>query len=101
MGMRSRTTRSIRRRPMRNWFWISSPTARTRRVPRWSISSGSPTPLVRRVIWRGLPRAHALVEVFQRAELVACLGLRALLVDGRGDVAVVRVGVDVLEPGED
>ena len=43
--IRSLTTRSMRRRPMRNWFWISSPLARMRRLPRWSMSSGSPRPL--------------------------------------------------------
>ena len=39
--MRSRTTRSIRVRPIRIWFWISSPTLRSRRLPKWSMSSGS------------------------------------------------------------
>ncbi|SLH51227.1 Uncharacterised protein [Mycobacteroides abscessus subsp. abscessus] len=39
--MRSRTTRSIRDRPTRIWFWISSPTVRTRRLPKWSMSSTS------------------------------------------------------------
>jgi len=34
MDMRSRTTRSMRRRPMRSEFWISSPTVLTRRLPR-------------------------------------------------------------------
>ena len=38
--MRSRTTRSMRERPTRTWFWISSPTDRTRRFPKWSMSSG-------------------------------------------------------------
>ena len=38
--MRSLMIRSIRIRPMRNWFCSSSPTARTRRLPRWSMSSG-------------------------------------------------------------
>ena len=37
--IRSRTTRSMRRRPIRNAFWISSPLARMRRLPRWSMSS--------------------------------------------------------------
>ena len=37
--MRSRTTRSIRDRPMRTWFWISSPTERMRRLAKWSWSS--------------------------------------------------------------
>ena len=39
--MRSRTTRSIRERPTRTWFWISSPTERMRRLPKWSMSSTS------------------------------------------------------------
>ena len=39
--IRSRTTRSIRDRPTRTWFWISSPTVRRRRLPKWSMSSGS------------------------------------------------------------
>ena len=39
--MRSRTTRSMRDRPVRTWFWISSPTARMRRLPKWSMSSVS------------------------------------------------------------
>ena len=37
--IRSRTTRSIRARPVRSWFWISSPTVRMRRLPKWSMSS--------------------------------------------------------------
>ena len=39
--IRSRTTRSIRARPSRTWFWISSPTVRSRRLPKWSMSSVS------------------------------------------------------------
>jgi hypothetical protein len=39
MVIRSLTTRSIRVRPMRNWFCSNSPTQRRRRLPRWSISS--------------------------------------------------------------
>ena len=34
MLMRSLMARSMRTRPMRYWFSISSPTARTRRLPR-------------------------------------------------------------------
>ena len=37
--IRSRTTRSIRERPIRTWFWMSSPTDRIRRLPKWSMSS--------------------------------------------------------------
>ena len=37
--MRSLMARSMRTRPMRYWFSTSSPTARTRRLPRWSMSS--------------------------------------------------------------
>ena len=36
---RSRTTRSIRYRPIRNASWISSPTVRSRRLPKCSYSS--------------------------------------------------------------
>ena len=43
--IRSLTTRSMRSRPIRNWFWISSPLARMRRLPRWSMSSPVPRPL--------------------------------------------------------
>ncbi len=39
MVIRSLMIRSIRIRPMRNWFWSSSPTGLTRRLPRWSMSS--------------------------------------------------------------
>ena len=39
--IRSRTTRSMRDRPTRIWFWISSPTVRRRRLPKWSMSSVS------------------------------------------------------------
>ena len=37
--MRSRTTRSIRLMPIRNWLATSSPTVRMRRLPKWSMSS--------------------------------------------------------------
>ncbi len=43
--MRSLIARSIRRRPMRYWFSMSSPTERTRRLPRLSMSSISPRPV--------------------------------------------------------
>ncbi len=39
IDMRSLTARSMRVRPTRNWFSRSSPTLRTRRLPRWSMSS--------------------------------------------------------------
>src|SRR3989454_460235 len=42
---RSFTARSTRTKPARNWFSASSPTERTRRLPRWSMSSISPRPL--------------------------------------------------------
>ncbi len=41
--IRSRTTRSMRARPRRTWFWMSSPTVRRRRLPKWSMSSVSTT----------------------------------------------------------
>ena len=39
--IRSRTTRSMRLKPTRIWFWINSPTVRRRRLPKWSMSSTS------------------------------------------------------------
>lgn len=42
--MRSRMTRSMREKPMRNWFCKSSPTLRMRRLPKWSMSSVVPRP---------------------------------------------------------
>ena len=39
------TARSTRTRPMRNTFSAISPTERTRRLPRWSMSSTVPRPL--------------------------------------------------------
>ncbi len=44
LDIRSRIARSIRSRPTRYWFSINSPTERTRRLPRWSISSTVPRP---------------------------------------------------------
>ena len=43
----SRAILSILRRPMRTWFWRSSPTARTLRLPRWSMSSVRSLPSLR------------------------------------------------------
>ena len=61
--IRSRTTRSIRSRPTRNWFWISSPTERTRRLPRWSMSSGCPIPLLISIILRTIAMMSSLRSV--------------------------------------
>ena len=44
IDMRSLTRRAIRESPTENWFAISSPTLRTRRLPRWSMSSTYPRP---------------------------------------------------------
>ena len=44
IDMRSFTRRAMRDRPTENWFAISSPTERMRRLPRWSMSSTWPRP---------------------------------------------------------
>ena len=67
MLMRSLMARSMRTRPMRYWFSISSPTARTRRLPRWSMSSTEPRPFLSSIRWRDrledvLRREHREVE---------------------------------------
>ena len=56
MLMRSLMARSMRTRPMRYWFSISSPTARTRRLPRWSMSSTEPRPFFSSMRWRTVSR---------------------------------------------
>ena len=43
---RSFTARSTRTSPTRNWFSAISPTERTRRLPKWSISSTEPNPFL-------------------------------------------------------
>src|ERR1035438_6911403 len=42
--IRSRTTRSIRDRPVRTWFWMSSPTLRRRRFPEELLDGGDDGP---------------------------------------------------------
>ena len=49
--IRSRTTRSMRSRPIRKAFWISSPLARMRRLPRWSMSSLGWSPRLHSMRW--------------------------------------------------
>ena len=88
---RSFTARSTRTRPARNWFSASSPTERTRRLPRWSMSSISPRPLRsstrilitatmssvgQRARARQLVAADAAVELHaaDRRQVVALLG---------------------------
>ena len=44
IDMRSFTRRAMRLKPTENWFAISSPTLRMRRLPRWSMSSVWPRP---------------------------------------------------------
>src|SRR5881296_3098191 len=52
IDIRSLTARSIRVRPTRNWFSSSSPTDRTRRLPRWSMSSVDLEPSLTMRRWR-------------------------------------------------
>ena len=49
MLIRSLTSRAMRDRPTENWFAISSPTERMRRLPRWSMSSVCPRPSARSI----------------------------------------------------
>ena len=62
--MRSLTTRSMRSRPTRKAFWISSPLARMRRLPRWSMSSGLPwSPLLSSISWPTIAAMSSLLMV--------------------------------------
>src|SRR6202158_3201330 len=63
MDMRSRTTRSIRSSPTRNCCLMSSPTARTRRLPRWSMSSALPLPLLSSTMRPTMRTRSSLVSV--------------------------------------
>ena len=60
--MRSLMVRSIRTRPMRNWFSSSSPTLLTRRLPRWSMSSTSPLPVLRSIRYLMVSRMSSFVS---------------------------------------
>ena len=97
--IRSRTTRSMRERPTRIWFWISSPTVRRRRLPKWSMSSAP---------WLGLAGVETH-DVLDGGDDVV-LGQRAgalrhrdaeLLVDlvaaDLGQVVALRVEEEVLQ----
>src|SRR3954464_10202194 len=82
--IRSRTTRSMRERPTRIWFWISSPTGRRRRLPKWSMSS---TPG-----W-GRPPGGARAAVAEVVDVVdAVIGLAGVqthdVLDGGDDVVL-------------
>ena len=90
--IRSRTTRSIRRRPIRNAFWISSPLARMRRLPRWSMSS---------LGWR--PRLQLDQVADDRGDVLA--GDRAALArqldaHPRGDAVQLLVELVAADPTE-
>src|SRR5919201_332838 len=89
--MRSLMIRSIRISPIRNWFCSSSPTARTRRLPRWSMSSGSPPPLLSSISLRRIARPDLLVHLHQG---VVDVGGR-VLIQGGLDELVLRIAIDV------
>ncbi len=61
--MRSLTTRSMRSRPMRKAFWMSSPLARMRRLPRWSMSSAWPRSLLSSMRWPTMAAMSSRVMV--------------------------------------
>src|SRR5262249_32694860 len=106
--MRSRTTRSMRLRPMRTWFWISSPTLRMRRVAEGArAAGGGPGGCLARVGEDGAggrppaPAEHVLAlvrQVEQRladlVELVVQLELVGDLGDLGPELAVELVAAD-------
>ncbi len=73
--IRSRTTRSMRRSPIRKAFWISSPLARIRRLPRWSMSSLGCR-----------PRLHST-----RCPTIAAMSSRVIVRPSRGSSMPMRV----------
>ena len=60
--LRGEIARSMRTRPMRYWFSISSPTPRTRRLPRWSMSSTEPRPFFSSMRCRTVSRMSCAVS---------------------------------------
>jgi hypothetical protein len=73
----SLTALSTRTKPARNWFSASSPTERTRRLPRWSMSSISPRPFLSSTRIR-ITSTMSLGESVRRCSI---LHLELLLVD--------------------
>ena len=95
--MRSLMARSMRRRPRRYWFSISSPTERTRRLPRWSMSSISPLPSRRSTSVLMTARMSSLQ---QRAHGVLGLEVEAhvhLDAADRGEVVALRIEEQAVE----
>src|SRR5947207_3109216 len=72
MDIRSFTARSIRVRPTRNWFSSSSPTDRTRRLPRWSISSVDLEPSLTMRRWRITATISSLRSVLTESGASIC-----------------------------
>ena len=84
--IRSRTTRSIRRRPIRNAFWISSPLARIRRLPRWSMSSA---------VQRRSPSGFwASVFSSMRWPTIAAMSSRVIVRSSRGSSIAIRAATE-------
>ena len=75
--IRSLTTRSIRARPSLTWFWISSPTVRSRRLPKWSMSSVSSGMIVSPAIISSSPACsrtrYSMVATMSCSLSVPCL----------------------------
>ena len=97
--IRSRTARSMRASPIRNWSSSSSPAARTRRFPRWSMSSTCPSP---RFALRTIP--HDLDDVLPAEDALLQGDLHAQLLvhlqpADLGEVVATRVEEDVLQQG--
>ncbi len=61
--IRSRAIRAIRARPTRYRVWINSPTARTRRFAKWSISSAWSCVLFRRMTSRIVETKSSFVKI--------------------------------------
>src|ERR687883_84815 len=77
MLMRSLMARSMRTRPMRYWFSINSPTARTRRLPRWSMSSTEPRPFLSSMRWRTVSRMSCGVSTVRSIDGGSSSGAQA------------------------
>ena len=60
------------KRPMRNWFWMRWPAVLTRLFPRWSISSGSSSPLFIKMIRLTISIKSSLVKARWEEGVSSC-----------------------------
>ena len=98
--MRSRTTRSMRERPTRIWFWISSPTVRRRRLPKWSMSSVSTGIVVASSPWPTVIEVSPACSRTRYSMVVAMSSSVSVPIEGGDGEAQLLVGLVAADLGQ-